>query len=185
MHGLLRQVLHGTFRIKEVGMRQIGVVILLLGLVGTLTLAGISQEAADNLSIGRTFGIGATISSTPVVTGIVCLSDEACLEISGGYWSGVILATGSFQYRVIDGADLDLLPYVSAGYWGVSLLGYSFGGPILGGGVIAEYSFAKALALRASLGATYVAADFTGVPLFSAFGVSYGLSVHFYFHGGE
>ena len=162
-------------------MRYSGKIMAVLLVTAFVAWGGVAQEVDENLSSGRSFGLGATLSSPPVVSGILCLSDETCLEVTAGFWSGVVVANGAFQYRIIDGPTLDFLPFVSGGYWGVSYGGQFLGGPILGAGGIAEYSFTRELVVRASVGVTYVAADFVGITYASAVSMTYGLSVHFYF----
>ena len=159
------------------GRRALVVVAVLL----MLSLVGFAQDDGVNLSSGRSFGVGVTLSSPPMLTGIWCVSDQMCLELMAGYMSGVIMATGSLQYRMLDGAAFDVLPYLEAGYWGVSIVGYTFGGPIVGAGAIAEYSLSKSIVVRGNVGVTYIAADFGGISLYDAFGFSYGLSLHYYF----
>jgi len=157
------------------------VIALLVSLRSGFSQISQQDSYSANLSSGRGFGVGITLSVPPGIFLEYCFSDRLGLQASGGYSVGVVYVGGALKYRFLDARAFDLLMHVNGGFLGGSVMGFSYGGIIAGGGVGAEYSITKHLALNASLGISYYLFSVPGVIGVGNLLPSYGFSLTYYF----
>lgn len=130
--------------------KRIAVVLVIVVLACAAVMA---QEApSQDLSAGRGFGLGASLSvypfsyiPWPFVSFI--LSDAFAVSLTGVLIPGVFGVSAALEYRLLNGAAFDILPALSVG----AAFGSGFFSASVSAGVIAEYSLSRAIALRLTL----------------------------------
>jgi hypothetical protein len=158
-----------------ISVRQLArVVVVGIVSVALMTAFGVSSLAEENLSSGRGFGIGASLSLPPWPYAVYCISDVLSLQATGMILPGGAFISTSLHYRVLDGRALDLLAYLGLGI-AVSGLYSGFGYAAISAGVALEYSLSKHLAVVGSVGLSYALSGGVGVL------PTYGVKLTYYF----
>ena len=124
-------------------------ILLIFVLVLTISMPMVAQQ---DLSSSRGLGIGARVNLLPLFSVpwpflSIAFSERLLSSVSGVVLPGVLVIGGALEYRLLNGAALDVLPFVSLV---ASILNGSFS-PDIGTGLIVEYSMSRRLAVQASV----------------------------------
>jgi len=126
-----------------------GAFCLLVCCLVSISICGFGST--NDLSAGRGLGVGARLGVVPM--SIIPwpflnweVTDSFGVGVTGFFFPGLFGVSGSFEYRLVNGRSVDVLPSVALGIG-------STGGEVttsLTAGAIVELSFSESLAFRAA-----------------------------------